>query len=621
MRLKPKGMKSVSVVVDKEKNNFKEESDAGWIIQVIHTLIFFGGLATGIVGVFLLFSSEYAPPPLPVAYVIANVFVLIGAGIALQALLALIVVHSVEGCAPKNAAFAVQNSFVFVWGVAMIVFGIVRFWIHHPYVLPQCPCSAYHSRIDGICVPCPGFQTDVCETGDCICGSGTCSESTATCQCDYNFKRAPNGTCALCSDRTMDSSAGRCTRCRERFKPTAKGDCSLCRNGYAGIDCMVCAEGFQPQMNEDGTIFLTEEGAMVCGPVFPGCVDDQPPGGGRSGPMCEPVENCAQHGDINAKVRVTNADAALTQPLFFTFSGETCSYNHDCSSYNCRGMCSWGKGGLEGAACLEDSDCGGGRCEGRVCGLEYRLGGTDCQCSRAGYQAPRCEMCKCKLRLCNSIFFIELVVCKQTCFNTCVLYPIVLLFSGPGFNGVYSETVCGSRGSCMPKYTDVGLGWASEYDSLQCVCGNPKGVLTEFPKYTGEFCERVTDENGQIVSCAEGYFGAQCDKTCEGGQGWGGISVCSTRGACKYDEELDEAYCECDSDMKPGGIGYFAGGGCELCASEFYGSQCAPCPGLQITSDCKEDTLILSVDPLTCFGSCNTKTCDDGKEGSGICFN
>ena len=576
-------MDAAKIASKEAKAASQDESDAGWVIQIIHTLIFFGGLAIGLVGIYLLFSSNYSPPPLPIGYLFANIFVLLGSGIALQALIAIIVVHSVEGCTPNNAAFAVRNSFVLAWGIGMIIFGIVRFGIHHPYSLPPCPCPPYHARIDETCVACPGFQTGVCEDADCVCGSGTCSEVTATCQCDYNFKLAPNGTCALCSDRVMDSSAGRCSRCRERFKPNDRGDCSLCRNGYAGVDCKVCAEGFQPQMNNDGTIFKTDESAMVCGPVFPGCLDDQPAGGGRSGPLCEPVENCAQHGDVNAKVRFTNADAALAQPVTFTFSGETCAYHHDCKSYNCRGMCSWGKGGLEGAGCLEDSDCAGGSCEGRVCGLEYRVGDTDCECSRAGFQAPRCEMC-------------------------------------PGFNGIYSETVCGGRGSCMALYKDVGLGWASEYDSLQCVCGKPTGVLEDFPVYTGDYCERVTDENGQIVSCAEGYFGAGCDKTCPGGQGWGGVSVCNSRGACKYNSRLDKAYCACDSDMKPGGIGWFAGEGCELCAGEFFGSQCAPCPGLQINNDCGPDSFNITTDPVTCFASCNIKTCDDGKLGTGICY-
>ena len=562
-----------------------QTGDPSWIIQIIHTLLFFAGLATGFVGVFLIFSSNYSPPPVPVGYLFANVFILIGSGIAIQPTIALSVVYGVEGCRPKNAAFGARNGFVLAWGLGTVTFGFLRFGVHHPYTLSPCPCPAYHALLDGTCKSCAGFQTAVCEDAECVCGRGTCSETTAACQCEFNWQLgAPNGTCSVCSDRTMDSSAGKCTRCRERFKPNKKnGDCSLCRNGYRGTDCKVCADGFKPRRNNDGTVFFTNEGAMVCGPVFPGCQDDQPAGGGRSGSMCEPTENCAQHGDVNAFVRLTNADAALAQPATFTFAGQTCDYHHDCKSYNCQGMCSWGKGGLEGALCIEDSDCAGGSCEGRVCGLEYRVGDDDCTCSRAGYQAPRCQMC-------------------------------------PGFNGVYAETVCGARGSCMARYKDVGLGWASEYDSLQCVCGKPTGVLTDFPIFSGEHCEKIIDENGQVKSCAEGYFGAQCDKTCEGGQGWGGVSVCNTRGACKYDAAIDEAYCSCDADMKPGGIGYFSGGGCELCAGEFYGSQCAPCPGVQITNDCGPGTFNISINPVNCFGSCVTKTCDDGKKGMGICL-
>ena len=572
------GVKAIAKSPAKPKKN-----DAGWIVQLIHTILFFAGLAAGVVGAFLIFGSNYSPPPVPVGYLLANIFVLVGSGIALHSLIAISVVHGVEGCTSKNAAFGVRNGFALAWGLGLVVFGVFRFWIYHPYTLTPCPCPAFHALLGGTCTPCAGFETGVCDDAECVCGNGICSESTAECQCEYNWKLSSNGTCSLCSDRTMDSSAGKCTRCRERFKPNKNGDCALCRNGYSGADCKVCAGGFKPQRNNDGSIFYTDEGAMVCGPVYPGCVDDQPAGGGRSGAMCEPVENCAQHGDVNAFVRLTNADAALAQPVTFTFAGQSCDYHHDCKSYNCQGICSWGKGGLEGALCLEDSDCAGGSCEGRVCGLEYRVGDTDCTCSRAGFQPPKCQKC-------------------------------------PGFNGVYSETVCGGRGSCMAQFKDVGLGWASEYDSLKCVCGKPTGVLGEFPIFSGEYCEKIIDENGQIESCAEGYFGAQCDKTCDGGQGWGGVSVCNTRGVCKYDESTEEAYCACDADMKPGGIGYFAGYGCELCAGEFYGSQCAPCPGLQITNDCGADSFNISTNPVNCFGSCVTKTCDDGKQGMGICL-
>ena len=562
-------------------------TDPGFIISVVNTGIIFLGLALGTVGVYLLVSAEYTPPPAPAAYVVGNAFVIFGASLCLQALLFLITVLSVEGSTPENSAGVTSHAFVCAWGVALIIFGVVRFLSDNPFdYLADCPCPPFHAEIGGGCVPCPGYTENGCNTPECVCGThGVCSETTATCQCEFNWQIDENMTCTSCSDRTMDSSLGECTRCTERFKPDpATGDCSLCRPGYAGADCKECHPNFEPRKNADGSVFLTTEEAMVCGPVSPGCKSDQPPGGGRSGIMCEPVQNCAQWGDVNARVRATNADVALAQPATFTFNGQAaCAYDHECEeSFNCRGICSWGKGGLEGALCLLDSDCSGGVCENRVCAVERRVGSTDCKCSRAGYLEPRCEAC-------------------------------------PGFNKIWASSVCGGgRGSCMAAYVDVGLGWASEYEELQCKCGKPLGTtLAEFPKYAGDYCEKIVDENGRVQACAEGYFGDDCSVTCEGGSGWGGAAVCSSRGTCKYDGNA--AHCQCDADTKQGGIGYYSGSTCEACAGEFYSDMCQPCPGLQVTRNCQADSFLLSTNPTTCFGSCNIKTCEDGKQGIGVC--
>ena len=561
------------------------DTDPDFIISIVNTVLAFASLATGIVGVYFIVQSGYTPPPIPVGYIIANVLILFGSALVLQAIVSISIVLGVDGCSPKTHPHTAKQIFFLLWGAGIATYGVFYFLIDHPFVLSQCPCPAFHATDpSGGCVPCPGFEKGVCEDEGCVCGNGVCSETTATCDCDFNWQIDENMTCTQCSDRTKDSSFGKCTRCTERFMPDASRDCTLCRNGYIGSDCKECHPNFEPRRNDDGSIFYTDEGAMVCGPVFPGCKDDQPAGGGRSGTMCEPVENCAQWGDVNAKVRQTNADAALAQPATFTFNGQTCLYDHDCEdSYNCRGICSFGKGGLEGALCLEsETDCGGGVCEGRVCALERRVGSTDCECSRAGYQAPKCQAC-------------------------------------PGFNKIWSETTCAGRGSCQALFVDArGLGWASEYDSLQCVCSKLLGTLTEFPKYSGEYCEKIVGEDGAVQGCAEGYFGDNCEITCEGGGGWGGAAVCSSRGACKFDGT--EAYCDCDSDTKPGGIGFFAGKGCEACAGEFATSQCSPCPGLQVTSDCGPHSFNISTNPVTCFNSCNIKTCDDGKNGNGYCF-
>ena len=175
----------------------------------------------------------------------------------------------------------------------------------------------------------------------------------------------------------------------------------------------------------------------------------RPTGGrGRVGPMCEAVgERCAAHGDVGATGEHTNNN--LLTPLTFTTTGTVCDYHHDCPSYACFGFCAYGKGGpVEGALCGEDADCLGGKCESRSCGAEYRVGEDTCACSRSGYLAPRCEKC-------------------------------------PGFNGVWSASVCGGRGTCAARYLDDGRG-SSACTVTSSVCArNRPGCSKTIPSGPG----------------------------------------------------------------------------------------------------------------------------------------
>lgn len=588
----------------------KGARDPALALSVVSGVWFLGSLTLAVLGFWCLSDSEYSPPPIPVGHVLANAITIPGAALALSSLSSLAAVHGAAGCTPKNSGHAARSSFGLLWGLGIVAFGYFRFWTAHPYTLPPCPCPAFHARIDGACTPCPGFAPGVCEDAECVCGAeGTCSEATAQCVCALNWQLGPNATCSQCSDRAIDGTAGPCTRCAARWKPDANGDCSLCRNGYAGEDCKVCHPNFAPRTDiVDGveTVLLTEDGAEMCTPVR-GCKDDQPADGGRYGPMCDPVPDdklCAKHGDVGAVVAKPNNKLVL--PATFTTMGDACSYDFECDSYNCLGFCAFGKGGpRQGALCREDADCLGGVCESRTCGVEYRIGEDDCQCSRSGFLAPRCEKC-------------------------------------PGFNGVWSASVCGGRGTCAAKYYDSGVGYLDVYSHLECVCAKPAGVLDEFPKWSGDKCQRAVDAEGQTARrevdgqeefwCADGFFGPECDLTCPStseSDSWGGAGACDSRGKCVYDESHPDPAergpkCVCDQDARPGGVGFFAGESCSACWQNFYGLNCQSCPGLKVFggSACDDSPEWLIPFSTNCFKACTTGAggqCDWGKEGTGVC--
>ena len=192
------------------------DGDPDLIISIVNTVLAFASLALGIVGIQFIISSGYTPPPIPAGWIIGNIFLLGGSAFALQALISLVVVLGVNGCKPKTHANTARCVFVLLWGGGIAAYAVFRFLLEHPFVLSDCPCPAFHAEDgNGGCIPCPGFIAGVCEDEECVCGNGVCSESTATCTCDFNWQIDENMTCTQCSDRTMDSSLGKCTRCRE----------------------------------------------------------------------------------------------------------------------------------------------------------------------------------------------------------------------------------------------------------------------------------------------------------------------------------------------------------------------------------------------------------------------
>ena len=90
---------------------------------------------------------------------------------------------------------------------------------------------------------------------------------------------------------------------------------------------------------------------------------------------------------------------------------------------------------------------------------------------------------------------------------------------------------------------------------------------------------------------------------------------------CEYDGNT--AQCVCDQDARPNGDGFFFGETCTQCFDQFYGRNCQSCPKLSRVGSCddKPAEFLLFTDPDQCFASCTTsKTCDDGKGGTGMCL-
>ena len=564
---------------------------ARFALRVVQLVFFAAALACGVLGVFYIVSSDYTPPPVPVAHVLANVLVLPGAAVSLSSVAALAaLLGAFQGCSAASAGAVTRTSFSLVWGVGLFLFGWFRFWQPHPHQLGACPCPPFHARLDGVCVACPGYVRGQCDDDTCVCGEhGACSEITAACSCDPNWALGANGTCTECSARAIDGPRGACTRCSARFKPDANGDCTLCRNGYIGAECMECHPNFAPRRNDSNALLLDADGAEICTPVR-GCKDDQPVDGGRVGPMCEAVpadKLCSLHGDVGATVRRQNNKVPL--PATFSSTGITCDYSFECPSYACLGYCAYGKGGpVEGALCREDADCLGGVCESRTCGVEYLVGEDDCACSRSGYLAPRCEKC-------------------------------------PGFNGVWSASVCGGRGTCAARYLDDGRGYLSVYSHLECMCAKPAGVLEDYPRWAGAKCQKKVDADGQIVGCAPGFFTKNdCASTCPAPGGdssasWGGIGACDGRGTCRWNGKEPE--CQCDNDQRPGGNGWFVNSMCTQCQDSFYGINCQPCARLSRSTSCDNVNDIFKIlEGTQCFKSCNVgQECRDTKLGDGFC--
>lgn len=405
--------------------------------------------------------------------------------------------------------------------------------------------------------PCPG-NTWGSDCTPCTCVNGICDEGpegSGVCLCDMGWG---GKDCDICADTYQGEQCDECKRgfwkplegCKECYPPYTDGP-----NGA----CTQCSSGFLTENDDLGLL----------------CRRCQPE---HYGAYCKYANStlCRADGDTLAFAKDDDWQRAnVYTGNTCTASGQNCETPYDCeSSHNCKGQCVRNDE-TSGDLCEHDLQCPNGfSCEFKVCCLEKKVADGSCECGRSGYVYNGTVCAKC-----------------------------------PGFDGVYSASICSGHGTCAAAYSSDPTN--GDIVGLTCVCV-PKG-LTPFPAWSGESCGCLRDsETGPCVECWDGFFGPTCE-ACPGGAG---ISQCNMHGVCN--DGLDgDGTCTCDTDVKYRGLGAWAGESCDACAnSDFYDSErCWPCPGF-LTTACTASTNPFL--PNICTTSCGSKTCN---VDSGFCEN
>ena len=346
----------------------------------------------------------------------------------------------------------------------------------------------------------------------CVCPEGYYGLTCKPCDCvngNCLDGSGGNGVC-ICD---MGWGGPRCDRCSisfegsncDRCKRGWTGDsCDRCYPGYTGTDCDRCAPNWVRETDSIGLL------CRHCKPGFYG-------GYCTKCPACNAYDKDATCKDNDWWRQQYNGECTQT--------AQSCQNDYDCSSFNCKGMCMVGDV-FTNVYCESDLECGSGTCEFKSCCIESRVSDGECECKRDGYWGPLCQPC-------------------------------------PGFDGVYSNSICTGHGTCAAAYVEN-----NKFSHLTCECDSS-------PTWSGQQCGCLL-EDGKCTECADGMFGETCT-TCPGG---GGISQCDIHGKCNDGIDGDGT-CTCDLDIKTGGLGGWKPGdtgSCDACfSSDFYGNACKVC--------------------------------------------
>ena len=431
---------------------------------------------------------------------------------------------------------------VVIFGGCMVYMGFNSIEMH-PIEFPICPCPDHHYGEN--CLPCVGVDPNSTIVNICN-GHGTCDDTingTGVCFCDFNWRGSDE--CDVCTEHF---DGAECETCDRQWTGV---NCDTCYPGYTGSECNMCSDGWD-------TVWPSDQKGVLCNK----CLE------GHYGPFCTKCDSCTTHDSLafcrdNKWHDETLYDANICSP-----TPNACNNDYDCtSSYNCKGKCV--EGGLTNEIlCSTDLDCkqaGFGTCEFKSCCAESKFGDGHCECQRVGYFGPKCEPC-------------------------------------PGFDNVYTSSICAGHGTCQTSYVK------GEYKQLICNCNFEEDGFWSGPE-CGCFKETV---DGDCTKCANGYFGPNCDM-CPGG---GGVSQCSLHGECS-DGLAGAGICSCDLDTKRNGLGAWGGDSCSTClSSDFYGGMCQTCPLFTFIGCDAYGELTPFGETGNCVSSCGTKTCSD----DGVCI-
>ena len=356
------------------------------------------------------------------------------------------------------------------------------------------------------------------KTPECLCAAGFYGKDCLQCTCVNgicNDGSNGDGRC-LCDNGWDGKNCDTCAstfqgdNCDECKRGWDTNTCDVCYPGYIGSNCDKCHPNWIAEIDSVGTL------CRRCKPKFWGAYCKPCPTCNTS----DPGAFCRDNDWWRENVYENNACES---------TGQACENDFDCTSSNCKGQCIINDQ-FTGKFCEVDLECGeGATCESKTCCLQNKYGDGTCECTRIGYWGPLCDSC-------------------------------------PGFDGIYSASVCTGHGTCSAAYVKDGL-----FSHLTCECA-PEGDST----WSGNQCGCL-EKDGECTQCADGFFGENCT-VCPGG---GGVSQCSLHGKCSDGIDGDGT-CTCDLDIKPNGLGGWKTSGsksCDVCFSDadFKGKNCQVC--------------------------------------------
>lgn len=553
---------------------------------------------TGIVGLFLFFgglaamsTANYHAPSVPFGWVLACIWIQIGAAVAVQWCLWAIArgIRILFGVTqrPLSTTIFMTSILVLVSAFVVATMGVVQ-TMQHPYLLTPCQCA--EGEWGPQCTPCDCGVHGVCDDGE---------RGTGMCVCDTGWG---GDDCRVCDARFKPE--GQCNTCKRGFE----GDrCERCSIGYTGADCDTCDIGWRPWTNwtlvnprttdEDGRHICDDCVAGYYGPECSPCIgyfardvpkkdiwNTRPLRVGDSvmlGDGSRLTGTLTQvSGDSYTMLAVTGATRSITksdvQSLLCNGRGvcddndrwrsendypiqvctrqedSPCTSNADCDSYSCRGECVgtvWPVDSLWAAlvtndrdGCITDADCfygpitnyTGGVCQNKACCEETEYGTGECliEPEYSDAKAPAGDYC-------------------------------------PGYHWInqLNESICEGKGTCI-----VSENRAGDYAGTACYCASEP---EDDGQWIGDRCQCYdADNDGQCDDCIAGYYGPNCDP-CPGG---GGVLECSGHGKCRDGLEGD-GLCDCEWDLLRGGWARDSyDGSCTECSPNFWGEGCAVCP-------------------------------------------